>query len=387
MRQLIGHEKPRHLRAGVSRSRPRRFSLVLRFAALALSVSCEQPEEPLPPCGRDLKNDRLNCGRCFHECDREAMCLEGACVADRQLALWPLPAYPLTSDQYEIYESTVVDRTTKLEWQRHVEERIPDEKVLPYCEELELDGKGWRLPTRIELMTIVDFSTRLPAIEKAAFPDTPSSGFKHEDLGDDPRYEWVGEDPETAHYTRVPRGPSQVDFAEGGKWYFPDPNGTAADGTLDDYVRCVRGGTEPASIGKHYDVDEVTVLDLYTGLRWQRNLPQCDDSQSCPSGNALLTIEDAMKYCEALEVGGYDDFRLPGIVELLSVVFRPWSRAIDPELFPEEAKDLEVELWSSTPYARNSDPSKLRVWVLDFSDNIVNAVGAVRARCVRTEVQ
>ena len=321
--------------------------------------------------------DPRNCGSCDHACDREEMCLVGECVADRQLALWPIPADRSPREApYDIREETVIDPTTKLEWQRLVADRVPDEEVVRYCEELELDGGEWRLPTRIELMTIVDFSTTLPAIDSEVFPETPSSSFKHQDLGK-PSYDWLTE--------RIPRTSSQVDFAEGSKWYFPVPGGAAADQTLDDYVRCVRGGTEPAPIGQHYEVEDETVLDLYTGLRWQRNLPQCDDSLSCPPGNALWTVEDALSYCEALELEGYDDFRLPGIVELLSVAFRPWSRAVDPELFPEEAKDLEVELWSSTPYADASGTGGMHVWTLLFSDNITRAVGAVRARCVQTE--
>ena len=36
-------------------------------------------------------------------------------------------------------------------------------------------GEGWRLPTRTELLTLVDDTTHEPAIDKAAFPDTESS--------------------------------------------------------------------------------------------------------------------------------------------------------------------------------------------------------------------
>jgi len=38
-------------------------------------------------------------------------------------------------------------------------------------------GDHWRLPTRTELLTLVDDTTYEPAIDKAAFPDTPSEWF------------------------------------------------------------------------------------------------------------------------------------------------------------------------------------------------------------------
>src|SRR5262249_38785794 len=35
----------------------------------------------------------------------------------------------------------------------------------------------WRLPTRLELVSIVDVAEYDPAIDRAAFPNTPSTGF------------------------------------------------------------------------------------------------------------------------------------------------------------------------------------------------------------------
>ena len=75
-------------------------------------------------------NTRAHCGACGRACpNRDDMCLEGECVADRNLALWPIPQPPF-GDDYEVQEETVLDTVTNLEWQRHVGERIPDGEVL-----------------------------------------------------------------------------------------------------------------------------------------------------------------------------------------------------------------------------------------------------------------
>jgi hypothetical protein len=46
-----------------------------------------------------------------------------------------------------------------------------------YCTGLSLTGGGWRLPTKDELLSIVDTSHANPAINPNAFPNTPSTFF------------------------------------------------------------------------------------------------------------------------------------------------------------------------------------------------------------------
>ncbi len=67
--------------------------------------------------------------------------------------------------------TTVSDTATQLTWQRSAPSQTYDWKsATKYCAQLELDGKGWRLPTIKELHTLVDESRVMPAIDVSAFP-------------------------------------------------------------------------------------------------------------------------------------------------------------------------------------------------------------------------
>ncbi|MBI5479639.1 MAG: DUF1566 domain-containing protein [Deltaproteobacteria bacterium] len=84
-----------------------------------------------------------------------------------------------------------------------------------YCAGLVTDGgvAGWRLPTRIELVSIVDYWRDNPAIDPVAFPSTPSDFF------------WS-----SSPYVNAPPLGWGVGFADGTAWY----SGPSAR------VRCVR---------------------------------------------------------------------------------------------------------------------------------------------------
>jgi hypothetical protein len=80
--------------------------------------------------------------------------------------------------RYTTASGTVFDTKTKLTWQQ----TAPSAPYIwaaakTYCQALNLAGTGWRLPTRKELQTIVDYSQSAPSIDPTAFPATPSSPF------------------------------------------------------------------------------------------------------------------------------------------------------------------------------------------------------------------
>lgn len=113
--------------------------------------------------------------------------------------------------------NTVRDLNTQLEWQAAVDSTTRDwPEALAYCEALELEGRGWRLPLLKELLTLVDPSRRNAATYRKFFSLTQSERF------------WTASEALNARNAVF-----QVDFAVGGAHY----SGTPKD---KHYVRCVR---------------------------------------------------------------------------------------------------------------------------------------------------
>lgn len=102
-------------------------------------------------------------------------------VLDAVTAAPPAPSHPAsTSANHTVTDyGSVIDHAGGLEWQR---EPFPDEMTWEEadkaCRALQLGGHAdWRLPTRIELLTLVDDTRYEPAIGTEHFPDTPSIWF------------------------------------------------------------------------------------------------------------------------------------------------------------------------------------------------------------------
>ena len=96
-----------------------------------------------------------------------------------------------------------------------------------------------------------------------------------------------------------------VNFADGRiKGYGLTVNGSAKT----FFVQCVRGNP---SYGLNLLVDngDGTVTDLATGLTWQK-----------ADSGAGMTWSNALAYAESLSLGGYQDWRLPDVKELQSIV-------------------------------------------------------------------
>ncbi len=172
----------------------------------------------------------------------------------------------------------------------------------------------WRLPTIKELYNIAhkgkDYS---PVINTAYFPNTMS----------------------TAYWSSTARANSTdsvwiVHFSNGSLHYMDtgDIHGHSYN------VRAVRGGQNNSIL---VDNGDDTVTDTATGLMWQQ------------TEAGAMNWEDALAYCENLELAGYTDWRLPNINELQSLVdFEKNFPSIDPTFFPGAESYL---YWSSTTYA------------------------------------
>jgi len=117
-------------------------------------------------------------------------CQAGICASspessDHVWAQWTLPfPMPAGSERYTWTDDVVYDKVTHLVWQRKATQvQFTWEEAKTYCECLndancggdKISGypSGWRLPTRIELASIVDYEKPdLPSINEAAFPGT-----------------------------------------------------------------------------------------------------------------------------------------------------------------------------------------------------------------------
>jgi len=75
-------------------------------------------------------------------------------------------------------DGTVTDTTTGLMWQQGDVPNKTWQEALAYAEGLSLaDYDDWRLPTKKELQTIVNYSRHSPAVDMTIFPSTLSSGY------------------------------------------------------------------------------------------------------------------------------------------------------------------------------------------------------------------
>ena len=93
--------------------------------------------------------------------------------------------------------------------------------------------------------------------------------------------------------------------------------------------------------GRFVDNGDGTVTDNCTGLTWQQetaDIPGDDDNR--------VTWAEALRYCEDLEFAGHDDWRLPNVRELQSIVdYGRYNPAIDPVFSAESSW-----YWSSSSF-------------------------------------
>ena len=72
----------------------------------------------------------------------------------------------------------VIDAWTGLKWQQDFSPAIPSPAGPTYCGALLVNGEtDWRVPTIVELRTIIDRTVSGPAINSTIFPNTPSDWF------------------------------------------------------------------------------------------------------------------------------------------------------------------------------------------------------------------
>ena len=128
-----------------------------------------------------------------------------------------------------------------------------------------------------------------------------------------------------------------------------------------------------AESGRFSRSDEGIVTDHKTGLQWQ------DDYNNNNEEIKTAKWIDAIDYCKNLMLGSSNDWRLPNIRELLSIVDHSrYDPAIDP-IFQYTVSDY---YWSSTTYVGYTGAA-WDVWFYYGYSNGWNKDDNHYVRCVR----
>lgn len=262
-------------------------------------------------------------------------------------AAWPMPN-PAASgtnhpQSYRAEGGAVTNRVTQLVWQQAVDEQtFTQPEAAAYCDALELAGMRFRLPFRIELLSLVDFTNPSPAIDAEAFPGTPADPF------------WTD--------SRLVGAGSTVWLVDFGA---STGYSSSSDVGLQNRVRCVAGG---GGVAGRLESRPDSVLDTGTVLEWQR-----------AATAQLQAFAEAREYCAALELLG-GGFRLPTLKELHTLVDETRADpAIDRDAFPDAQT---ADHWTSSPVAG----AEGQVWTVNFQfgfDRAQAADSLQRVRCVR----
>lgn len=293
-------------------------------------------------------------------------------------------------------DGTVTDLNTGLVWLREPsDKKFTWQQAMDYCEELVFAGRDdWRCPTLTELMSIEDFSDGWPYLntEVFSFGERPVSkdlqfwssnlykagtthggmetafglnfgtghikgyptgdqqmpGRSSDKSSEGPQQRPPRNSDQNSDSQRPPR-PDQALFSSGNMP--PPPPGHQMGGNpAMKYVWAVAGDEYGHS--KFIDNGDGTVTDHGTGLMWM----------SIDSGEGL-DWEHALAYAEELEYAGYDDWRLPDVKELQSLVdYSGVYPAIDQTCF--SITDEDAYFWSSTSayFSKASAEKSRKYW-------------------------
>jgi hypothetical protein len=118
----------------------------------------------------------------------------------------------------------------------------------------------------------------------------------------------------------------------------------------------------------YHDNGDGTVTDNVTGLMWQQTV----STMNYPPSSAAT-------YCTALTVGGHSDWRVPSLVELISIVdYDSSSPAIPPGTFFGSTPSTAVFL-SSTPFGGSTS----QMGAVTISTGETGPATMANVRCVR----
>ena len=251
-------------------------------------------------------------------------------------------------------DGAIEDTGTGLVWQQADDgERRPWIDAESYCDGLSFaDHDDWRLPRIDELKSIIDYTRFRPALDPAFSGHSDSY--------------WASTSGEEGFHDDLAWG---VNFWSG--------HGGAGGKRDPLYVRCVRKGPFwPLDISEYLVVDSATtVKDTYHQLVWQRG-----NEANMTRGYGW---DDAKRYCEKLETGGYSDWRLPELQELETIIDYTITRspAWNTDIFNVRPGRGWL-FWTNTDYAMDPDA----MWGVQFGNGgtlSLDKPGNYHVRCVR----
>ena len=252
-------------------------------------------------------------------------------------------------------DDEVTDSHTGLIWQRGDDGNMYTyAQAGPHCASFKSAeaATGWRLPSVVELMTLINSGVYLPSISPA-FVGAQSNNY----------------------WTSTPTANADM-LSWTVKFDFGEVIPFLADTPLP--VRCVRGTSTVLNVGNKglrkagpLTTTTDTVQDTTTMLEWQR----VDDG-------VKRSWKGSLDYCSRLTLDGLTGWHLPNISELLGIVqydaINSNGVAIDPA-FQNPRADL---YWSST----QNEGAPTLSWSITFNLGVADGIsvtGLGFARCVR----
>lgn len=258
-------------------------------------------------------------------------------VCRGQLADWPMPDFSTGSRVAPSYDTNSIpgvvrDLVTGLSWQRQTPtsyDGCTGKKAQPadtctwqeahtYCSRLKLAGLSWRLPTKVELDSLLDFRPEVRTLDPDIFfvTDYESLYWSSSPVFENPTRAWA-------------------------TWFGA---GMSATPTTDmpQAVRCVRSAEEPlAAVPGRYVLRDGQVSGTRTGVSWDLR-SVCEDQ---------LSHAAAADFCAGLP----EHLRLPTQKELLTLVDPTRGKpTVDPIFTGTPQSGF---YWSSTPSKSPLDPT------------------------------
>lgn len=231
--------------------------------------------------------------------------------------------------QYTIDASgnNVTASVTGITWRRKASPMpLPQSGAAAYCAGLSSSGATYRLPTREELISLIDYGALNDKISKTAFEGVTNV----DSIWTLSAYPGQGQQYWMVELRCVVLGPGMCAL-DGGGFEGPGVTGARYEGSLAKAL-CVLDEGSPKPMGPlDVPASGEVINDPRTGLMWARS--------TAPMGTSWLA---ALQYCENQPIGGYEDWRLPNIKELQTIVDGTTAKLywdVGPNGY----------IWSSTP--------------------------------------